>query len=158
MSPRKSLKRALCPLNSSVEWHNQVAESCLAGECIVKPNLVHVDIGPVGDWGFPIDKSTKERWPSYYQTIWKTPAASDADLYLVDGRFRVASFMSVLLHCKPDAIIMIHDFSSREGYHVIKEVAREIARAEDLSVFTPAVAQSRALIHELLTRHRFESA
>jgi hypothetical protein len=134
-------KGAITSVDSSKDWQNKVREICPA-------DLVYVDIGPVGEWGYPTDPTTEPSWPAYYETIWdRCPVSFDADLYLVDGRFRVACVMSILLHCRPDAVIMVHDFASRKHYHPIREVAREIAVAEDLSVFIPAPLQSREKIY-----------
>ena len=40
---------------------------------------------------------------------------------------------------------MIHDYASRAHYHVIREVAREIANAGKLSVFQPLDGRIRSL-------------
>jgi hypothetical protein len=139
-------KKAIISVDSSDEWLARVAVECASFPDSPAPRLVKVDIGPVGDWGKPTDPGTRDRWPSYYSDVWAEPGSADCDLYLVDGRFRVASFMSVVLRCRPSAIIVVHDFASRSGYHVVKEVCREVARAEDLSVFQipPVVDNERA--------------
>jgi hypothetical protein len=84
--------------------------------------------------GVPIDASTKSRWPDYHSNIWKIPDSAAADPYFVDGRFRVACFAQIVLHC---AVIGIHDFNSRPNYHCVREIAREIATTGDLSFFRP---------------------
>jgi hypothetical protein len=61
----------------------------------------------------------------------------DADLYFIDGRFRTACFAQIVLHCGPNAIIGFHDFRSRPHYHRVLDIAREIAEAEDLTLFQP---------------------
>src|SRR5208283_3476786 len=98
---------------------------------------------PTATWGDPKDSSARDKWPSYHNKIWTNPAASDADLYLVDGRFRVACFMQIVLNCEPDALIVFHDFAGRKNYHVVREVAREIAIGEELSVFQPRKGKIR---------------
>jgi len=144
-------------VDSSAEWLGRVEQACIDEACRVRPVMVHVDIGPTGAWGRPADASMQERWPSYYETVWERPASSDADLYLVDGRFRVACFMKTLLNCRMDCVIMIHDFASRAQYHVIREVAREVASAEDFSAFVARPGQSRGRIHEILAAHRLDA-
>jgi hypothetical protein len=145
-------------VDSSRDWLANVEQACLAEGCPLKPVLIHADIGPIGAWGMPTDPAVRDRWPSYYEAPWEHPAGLDADLFLVDGRFRVACFMKTLLNCQPDSRIMIHDFASRVAYHVIREVAREIASAEDLSVFVPIPGRHRSRIHAILMQHRFEAA
>lgn len=126
---------AVTSTDSSKEWLERVRVECLAQDMPVAPTLVHVDIGETGRWGYPADGAKKEHWPGYHTAIWSTPGADQADLYLVDGRFRVACFMQVALRAQPGALVAIHDFAGRPGYHVVREVAREIATSESLSVF-----------------------
>src|SRR5579875_421729 len=68
---------------------------------------------------------------------------------------RLACFMQVLLNCRADSLIMIHDFSSRQQYHIVRNVAREIATAEDLSVFAPILGRSHRDARAILKQHRF---
>jgi hypothetical protein len=131
------VRHSVVAIDSSKEWLDRVREKCLEDKLPVQPTLVHVDIGPTGAWGHPMDKSTVDRWPLYHSQIWSDRVLSDADLYMVDGRFRVACFLQILLHCKLDSVIMFHDFAPRSEYHVVKEIAREIAVVEGLSIFLP---------------------
>jgi hypothetical protein len=94
-----------------------------------------VDIGPTGDWGRPIDESAKDQWPLYATKIWEIEGADRADLYLIDGRFRVSCFLETLMRCHPNAIILIHDFAPRAEYHIVREFAHEIAVSSNLSAF-----------------------
>ncbi len=129
------VKSAIVTIDSSKEWLDTVAQKCAADQTPVQPKLTYVDIGATGDWGTPTDKTARDRWPHYHQEISKS--GFDADLYLVDGGFRVAGFMQIILHSRADTLIAFHDFRSRDHYHVVRAVAREISVAADLSVFQP---------------------
>jgi hypothetical protein len=124
---------SILSIDSAQGWLDQVGIACASSPTI--PQLEFIDIGPTGDWGHPIDPSTKSRWPEYHSAIWRFPQSSNADLYLIDGRFRVACFAQIALRCKSTAIIGIHDFGSRAAYHCIREIGHEIATAGDLSFF-----------------------
>lgn len=138
----KHVTNSIVSIDSSQEWLDRVQRACSSSP--VKPNLVYVDIGRTGQWGFPTDGSTRARWPHYHSDVWKLQHSTHADLYLIDGRFRVASFAQTVLHCKPNAIIGIHDFSSRPAYHCLREIAREIATADDISFFIPLSEKEKA--------------
>ena len=142
----RHVRERIVSVDSSQEWLDQVRSACTNSS--VAPELLYADIGATGDWGFPTDNQSRHRWPSYHSDVWNIEGSSDADLYLVDGRFRVACFAQVVLHCRPSAIIGIHDFASRPAYHRIREVAREIATAGDLSFFLPLPDKEKA--HALL--------
>jgi len=141
--------------DSSQQWIEKVAQAC--SDSPIRPELHFADIGPTGDWGMPIDPDTKPRWPSYHEDIWYLPQSAEADLYMVDGRFRVACFAQIILHCSPEAIIGIHDFASRPHYHCVHEIAREIASAEDMSFFQPR-PQQRERAAQLLAEFRLNPA
>jgi hypothetical protein len=151
----KLVKTSVTSIDSSKQWIDDVAKYCVDIRAPIKPELIYVDIGPTGDWGFPIDDAQQEKWPTYHGSTWCNPAVSQTDLYLVDGRFRVACFMQIVLHCRPDALIVIHDFASRPYYHVVRDVAREIATAEDLSVFQPLQQDVRDRAQTILWEYQF---
>jgi hypothetical protein len=151
------VKKQVTSVDSSQLWLDNVRQACLGEECAVKPTLFFADIGPVGEWGTPVDDPVyRPSWPTYYEAVWRKREISEADLYLIDGRFRVACFLTTLLNCREDALIMIHDFANRPQYHVIRDVAREVASVETLSIFTARPHQDRGILHEILNTYRFD--
>jgi hypothetical protein len=135
------VKQQVVSVDSSEEWIDKTFNECneQSGARSKEMNLdmVHVDIGPLKEWGWPADDQTRPNWRYYHSGVWDMDGltAKDADLVFIDGRFRVACFMQTLLHCRPDVPIMVHDFSNRPEYHAVLEVAFQIASAENLSVF-----------------------
>ena len=95
--------------------------------------LVHVDIGPVGNFGMPVSEAHRDRFPLYSGAI--RGIAEPIDLCLVDGRFRVACALQALLALPPDGVIGLHDYRNRAHYHVIEHVARPVAEVETLTFF-----------------------
>jgi hypothetical protein len=139
-------------LDSSQEWLAEVRKACAAEKTRLTPQLVGVDIGPVGRWGYPADPATAGRWPAYHRAVWQLPPARDADLCLVDGRFRVACFLQAVLNCRADTLILLHD-CQRAEFAPVHEVARQIACVNELAVFLPRPGHSRARLQELLAQH-----
>jgi hypothetical protein len=144
---------AVTSVDSSQEWLEKVRIMCLENKVKNQPKLIHVDIGDVGEWGYPLSTSKKINWKNYHSSIWSDPECSRADLYLVDGRFRVSCFTQIILHSRPDALIAIHDFSVRPQYHVVCELANEIARAENFSVFMRKADYDPHRATEILGKH-----
>ena len=141
-------------VDSSRTWLDAVKAAC--GSTRLQPGLVLADIGPVGEWGYPTDASLRDRWPSYSQGVWQTSAPAEADLCLVDGRFRVACALSCLLHTSQHAFTAVHDYAGREKYHVIGRYADEVARTRSLSVFRRRRAVSDRLITAELDEWLFD--
>ena len=96
--------------------------------------FVHADIGRTGEYGMPLDASEQARWPDYHQTVWNHPATADADLVLVDGRFRVASAMETLARCRPHTILLFHDFWNRTPYHPVLAFTDWLGSCDSLAI------------------------
>ncbi|MBK1662826.1 hypothetical protein [Paracraurococcus ruber] len=150
------VRQGIISVDSAPAWLDQVREACAARALPVQPVLVHADIGETGPWGYPADASRREAWPGYHAAPWALPGAADADLCLVDGRFRVACCMQALLHCRPDTLVAIHDFAPRRRYHVVREVAREVAAVQTLSLFVRRPDFDPRLAQAILAAHAFE--
>ena len=106
----------------------------------------HADLGPVGEWGYPVFPPTSEQAARYHSVIWVKVEGATIDLVLIDGRFRVACAIEALRHC-PKAAIVIHDFWDRPQYHSLLQALSCLDRADTMGVF------SRRLVSpELLDR------
>jgi hypothetical protein len=89
----------------------------------VELEFVYVNIGETADWGWPKDESKKSFWPKYSSIPVDLRAQSKwiPDLILIDGRFRVATFLMSLLSF-PGALILFDDYKDRDHYHVVEEI------------------------------------
>jgi hypothetical protein len=47
-------------VDSSDEWLEKASQQCRSSGSLVQPDMIYVDIGPVGDWGYPIDPNTRD--------------------------------------------------------------------------------------------------
>lgn len=85
-------------------------------------HLIHADIGPVGEWGQPTDQSGVTRYWSYVVKPWSVAANLRVvpDLVLIDGRFRVASFLYSLLCCRTGTPILFDDYLDRPEYFIVE--------------------------------------
>src|SRR5687767_427938 len=79
----------LLSVESDADWLNKVKdiEIVRQAEQQGRATLIHVNVGPTGDWGFPIDQAHRQAWPNYSAAPWRH--WENADLVLIDGRFRV---------------------------------------------------------------------
>lgn len=114
-----------------------------------RATLVHADIGPVKEWGFPKDDAARPRWPGYARAPW--PVTGEA-MVLVDGRFRVACALTSALNTSGP--ILVHDYFSRPHYHVIEEHLALVDRVDDLAVFR-GLRSSRQTVSETIATFEF---
>jgi hypothetical protein len=149
------ITKSIITIDSSREWLDRVARACRRTVAKVQPRLVHADIGPTGDWGRPSDESCKDRWGLYSTAVWEVEGANAADLYLVDGRFRVACFIETLLRCRADAVVVMHDYAPRAEYHIVETFARPFLACSTLSAFIRRSDFDRVNAAEVLERFRY---
>jgi hypothetical protein len=149
-------KEWIIAVDSSTEWLSKVALHCNGKK---KIKLLHADIGEVGEWGAPRDVARRNDWPRYHELPWLDREAEQGDFYFIDGRFRVACFVQALLRgACPDAVFAMHDFSCRPHYHVILRFVRQIASADELSVFIRRPDFDRASALAVLEENRYQIA
>ena len=144
--------RSIVTIDSSLAWLEKVKRECAPnGKTTIK--VIHVDIGPIKELGYPKDDNSQMLWDVYHTAPWTDPCVALADTYLVDGRFRVACVMQTALRCSNHALVMIHDFANRPYYHCVREVLREIVRTDNLSLFQLRSDLDRAAAKGLLAKH-----
>ncbi len=126
-----TVRKEVCAVESDQAWIAQVRASLPRNDKLVR--LLFADIGPTGKWGFPVEKN--ERLYKNYHLKQSKILAEGFDLYLIDGRFRVACFALAAKYMPADGILACHDYRSRPHYHVVEKIARPIAEAGDLTLF-----------------------
>ena len=98
----------------------------------------YVDIGKTGRWGYPTSNDSKKSFPNYSNSIYNLFDFNKIDTVLIDGRFRVACVLSVILNMSshPNIIILIHDFWNREKYHIVLKYLTKVHEVDTLGVFS----------------------
>lgn len=113
----------------------------------------HADIGPVGEWGYPMDEAHMRAWPRYHVAVWRQLSGSP-DAVLVDGRFRVACLLQAVIHCRPDALFLFHDFQDRPQYHRVLKHVELIDSADTLAVLRArGDVDGKAVLHDLFDHY-----
>lgn len=149
----KLVTASVVGVDSSQAWLDKVAAACGGPDVQTAPTLMLADIGPIGEWGYPSDRSTMAQWPAYHSQIWCERAAWNADVYFIDGRFRVCCFLKSLLHCRPDSVLLLHDFGSRRHYHLVHDFAAQIAQCEDMAAFIPRSGVDLYKLHQAVQQY-----
>ena len=103
-------------VDTDAHWIKLVKKEANSLRC----KIVHVDVGPLRRWGFPQTYMSAEEFPRYFDAIFGDNFSPD--LILVDGRFRVACFLTSVKRAKPGTIIIFDDYPERPHYHVVEEV------------------------------------
>ena len=118
--------------------------------------LLGADIGEVGEFGFPRDEASRDAWPRYYESVWDDAAAIDADLVLIDGRFRVACALEAIARCRPHAILLFHDFWNRTPYHPVLAFADWLGSCDSLAILRRKPSIDQAKFDAVRSAYRFQ--
>ena len=123
-------------IDSSQQWLDALRQRSPAirdAEGAGALRLAAADVGPVRDWGVPVDWDARPPAVQRAQALRYVAAPALAtlapfDAMFVDGRFRAACALHALLLLKPNGTTLIHDFFEpgettarirREGYKVV---------------------------------------
>lgn len=119
--------KILTAVDSSSIWVESLKAKLYQSSYIFK----HVDIGPVKGWGMPVDNKFKKQWPNYSQVV--NENNMPFDVYLVDGRFRVACACMALQHGHEKSLVIVHDWN-RKQYHILLTLSNIVHLVHNLVV------------------------
>lgn len=150
-------------VDSDAQWVAKVKESTTLKLLKVPPerlHLFHVDVGPIGDWGFPVDSTHKHLFPAYSQHLFTQVDGETVDVVLIDGRFRVACALVTLLNCHKNlnVRVLIHDFWIRERYFTLFRFFKEIESAGSLVVLQIKNNLNLTEVTEYYEKYKFDPA
>lgn len=89
--------------------------------------IVHADIGPTRDWGYPKTEEEFRKWPDYAMKVWDMLGPLHPDVVLVDGRFRLACFLTTAYRITRPVTLFFDDYTPRTAYHKAEEICRPTA-------------------------------
>ncbi|MCM3420734.1 hypothetical protein [Sphingopyxis alaskensis] len=143
--------RRIVSVDSDPAWLARVRAEVAAEPVDFTP--VHIDIGPVGEWGYPTGESRLRDWPRYHTQVWRGMGGSP-DAVLIDGRFRVACLLQAIIHCKPDCVLLFHDFTGRPHYHAVLRHVDVLTRVDTLAVMrVRQQVDGKAVLHDLFDHY-----
>lgn len=120
-------------VETDLNWINSL-KPLLGSKFLVK----HINVGITGDWGMPLNQLALCNYPKYSSAIQEF--SIPFDLILIDGRFRVASLLSSVMHClKMNSTnrsrIFFHDFWNRDQYHCVLDYLDVIESTNTTALF-----------------------
>jgi hypothetical protein len=115
--------------DTSLEWVKKTKSSLTNPESC---ELIHVDVGKIGNWGTPINFDKRHNFIKYAESIYNDKEIPDT--VLVDGRFRVLCFLYSLTRINIGSKILFDDYN-REIYHVVEEIIKPREICGDMALF-----------------------
>ena len=99
----------------------------------LKDNIIFKDL-KVDDpkWSYPGNKTNLNDWKNFFQSYKKE---YNADVILLDGRFKTATALDIFNKIRNDTIVLIHEYSPRPIYFIIEEYYQYIYHWDTLAAF-----------------------
>ncbi|MDZ7904817.1 MAG: hypothetical protein U5N55_02900 [Cypionkella sp.] len=127
--------KTIFSVESDAEWLANMRHYFAAHPPLATLHLHHGDIGPTRGWGHPLDDDDFRSWPDYPTKIWSAKGFVHPDLVLIDGRFRVACFLTTLFSITKPLRVLFDDYLDRPAYAAIEEVVRPTAYVGRMAQF-----------------------
>lgn len=114
-------------VESDSEWVEMMRRWFATNPALAALTLHHADIGPTKEWGMPVNNRQVRHWPGYPNSVWDLPDFQQPDVVLIDGRFRLACFLTVLFRTTAPVNLLWDDYTERPGYHLAERLAKPVA-------------------------------
>jgi len=115
--------------------------------------LKFVDLGPVGENGYPVGKTDFGYWHHYAMGPWIFCEEKNLapDLILIDGRFRRACTLASLIFAAPGTRLLFDDYLDRDHYHSIERHVSPVNCMDRMAEFVrPSALDETALWIDLM--------
>lgn len=117
----KNTGARIAGVDTSRYWIDKVL-SDLNNEASGRLQLEHIDVGPLRSWGRPEGYSMRSNFLRYVEKPFEIEP--EPNVVLVDGRFRVACFLTSLAKSVPATSIIFDDYIARPEYHLVEDYIR----------------------------------
>lgn len=121
--------------DSSIKWINNVKDELVGTDYFLKCNFIHLDIGEVKEWGYPINIPCSTALNYSLKFIQHLPIGMLYDFIFIDGRYRVSTFLFSSLFLKENGYIAIHDYVNRPWYFTINDFFHIVQVQDSLYIF-----------------------
>ena len=112
-------------VESDVKWHEKLKINGIIA------NYITIDLHST-NLGYPGINTNLENWKKYIQAYKKE---YNADIILIDGRFRVACALDIFSKIRNDTLILIHDYKNRKQYHILEKYYIKLKVLDTLALF-----------------------
>lgn len=128
------LGRRVFSVESDQDWADR-----MAAHVATISDRAHVhwaDVGPTGPWGVPMKPREFRKFHEYALSVWDRPDFVAPDLVLIDGRFRAACVVAVMMRTAKPVTVLFDDYLKRRYYHGVERLARKEEMVGRMARFT----------------------
>lgn len=122
-------------VESDHHWCEQMGAWFAANPPKGTVHLHYANIGPTGKWGMPATDAQFRRWPEYTASVWERADFQHPDLVLIDGRFRLACLLMVMVRIARPVRVLMDDYADRKPYHHVERLVQPSAQIGRMAQF-----------------------
>lgn len=113
---------AIVSVETDGSWVQKLKGDDVVAVAVAQRRLqfLHIDVGPVSDWGYPSTDAKIRHWPQYYTGPY-LQLEHEYDLILIDGRFRVPCLLTAAMFASEDCGVLVHDYGFRHIYTIAEK-------------------------------------
>ena len=115
--------------------------------------LKFVNIGKIAEWGYPFSYEKKENFKLYREYIWTKK--EKPDFVLIDGRFRVACFLTCLKFSDKGTKIIFDDYTNRGIYHMVEIFEKPIKTYNRQALFVSSGNYDNQKLDEYISKFEY---
>ncbi|NHF73296.1 hypothetical protein [Paracoccus xiamenensis] len=123
-------------VESDQDWALRLQQEIYARKLPSPAVVYHVDVGPTGKWGRPLDAANWRQFSRYATAIWSEPHFRHPDVVLIDGRLRLGCLAAVALGIRRKTVVLFDDYTSRPVYARNNAIAEPDLIAGRMARFT----------------------
>ncbi|MFJ4144120.1 tetratricopeptide repeat protein [Pseudomonas sp. NPDC089734] len=109
-------------VENDAQWASDM-QAWIAGHSFAsRPVIYPINVGETGKWARPKNARAWKRFHTYPLKVWDEPFFEQPDVILIDGRFRIACFVTAYLRATKPMIVLFDDYLDRPHYHVVERL------------------------------------
>ena len=139
---------SIISIETDKSWNSKVKSQIESNS--QKLFLEHCDLGEVGEWGTPKNINKMSDFWKYSFKPWDIALQNSLipDTILIDGRFRVSTFLTSLMYSCEGSIFMFDDYFPRPQYFIVEKFCSLYEKHDGMAVFI----SEKKYIHTEITR------
>ena len=119
---------------------------------------VYQNIGETSEWGYPsferqpYDDARCRNFSQAPRLAWEIMKKKNIspDVVLIDGRFRVASFINTFFNASKPCTIVFDDYEGRPSYHVVEKLMKPTTTVSRAAIFNFKPSENSINVREFL--------
>lgn len=114
--------KSVIAVENDAQWARDMQDWIANAALPSTPRIYPINVGETGKWARPKNARAWKRFHTYPLQVWDEPFFQEPDVILIDGRFRIACFVTAYLRATKPITVLFDDYLDRPHYHVVERL------------------------------------